>query len=95
MMKSFNELRKMNIPLCTIDQPKFGEVFPFEPVVTADRAYFRFHGRNWTAWKDSVVVNHGKEQTYDQQSERYKYLYTPGRTCPDSAEDSKLSSGVR
>jgi uncharacterized protein YecE (DUF72 family) len=73
----FNELRKMNIPLCTIDQPKFGEVIPFEPIITGDRAYFRFHGRNWAAWKDSVV-NHGKDQTYDQQSERYKYLYTPG-----------------
>jgi uncharacterized protein YecE (DUF72 family) len=73
----FDEFRKMNVPLCTIDQPKFGKVVPFEPIVTADRAYFRFHGRNWEAWKDSVV-NHGKEQTYDQQSERYKYLYTPG-----------------
>jgi uncharacterized protein YecE (DUF72 family) len=73
----FTELKKMNVPLCTIDQPKFGKVVPFEPVVTSDRAYFRFHGRNWTAWKDSVV-SYGKEQTYDQQSERYKYLYTPG-----------------
>jgi uncharacterized protein YecE (DUF72 family) len=73
----FKELRRMNIPLCTIDQPKFGKVVPFEPIITSDRAYFRFHGRNWTAWKDSVI-NHGKEQTYDQQSERYKYLYSPG-----------------
>jgi uncharacterized protein YecE (DUF72 family) len=73
----FHEFRKMNLPLCTIDQPKFGKVVPFEPVITADRAYFRFHGRNWTAWKDSVA-NFGKEQNYDQQSERYKYLYSPG-----------------
>lgn len=73
----FTELRNMNIPLCTVDQPKFGKVVPFEPVITSDRAYFRFHGRNWSAWKDSVS-NFGKEQTYDEQNERYKYLYTPG-----------------
>lgn len=73
----FSEFRKMDIPLCTIDQPKFGKVVPFEPVITSSRAYFRFHGRNWAAWRDSVA-NYGKEQTYDQQSERYKYLYSPG-----------------
>jgi uncharacterized protein YecE (DUF72 family) len=73
----FKEFRQKKIPICTIDQPMFGQVVPFEPVITSDRAYFRFHGRNWSAWKDSVV-NFGKEQSYDQQSERYKYLYTPG-----------------
>jgi uncharacterized protein YecE (DUF72 family) len=90
----FSELRKMNIPLCTIDQPKFGKVVPFEPVVTADRAYFRFHGRNWTAWKDSVV-NHGKEQTYDQQSERYKYLYTPGELVQIQQKINSVQESVK
>lgn len=73
----FEEFRRIKLPVCTIDQPKFGKVVPFEPIVTSDIGYFRFHGRNWTAWKDSVV-NFGKEQSYDQQSERYKYLYSPG-----------------
>jgi uncharacterized protein YecE (DUF72 family) len=90
----FNEFRKMNLPFCSIDQPKFGKVVPFEPVITSDRAYFRFHGRNWSAWKDSVV-NHGKEQTYDQQSERYKYLYSPGELVQISQTIKSVQDKVK
>jgi uncharacterized protein YecE (DUF72 family) len=38
------------------------------------RAYAK---RNEKAWKKSIS-NFGKEQAYEQQSERYDYLYLPG-----------------
>lgn len=66
-----------DLTLCTIDQPQIGQSIPFEPIVTNDKAYIRFHGRNVEAWKKSLT-NFGKEQTYEEQSLRYSYLYSPG-----------------
>jgi uncharacterized protein YecE (DUF72 family) len=68
---------KLNITYCTIDQPQIGEAIPFEPIITNDKAYLRFHGRNVKAWLQSIN-NYGKKQSYEEQSERYKYLYSPG-----------------
>jgi uncharacterized protein YecE (DUF72 family) len=70
----FNDL---NVTFCTIDQPQIGESIPFEPVITNDKIYIRFHGRNIESWKKSIN-NFVKKQTYEEQSERYKYLYSPG-----------------
>lgn len=69
--------KKLNLTYCTIDQPQIGEAIPFEPIVTNDIAYLRFHGRNVKAWLKSIN-NFGKQQSYEEQSERYKYLYSPG-----------------
>ena len=66
-----------DLTFCTIDQPQIGKAILFEPVITNDIAYIRFHGRNEDAWKNSIN-NYGKKQTYEQRSERYKYLYSPG-----------------
>jgi len=66
-----------DLTYCTIDQPQIGKAILFEPVITYDIAYIRFHGRNEDAWKNSIN-NYGKKQTYEQRSERYKYLYSPG-----------------
>jgi uncharacterized protein YecE (DUF72 family) len=66
-----------NITFCTIDQPQIGRAISFEPIITNDKAYIRFHGRNEEAWKNSIN-NYGKKQTYEERSERYKYLYSPG-----------------
>jgi uncharacterized protein YecE (DUF72 family) len=74
---AYDIFQEMNLCLCTIDQPQLGKAVPFEPVVTNDKAYIRFHGRNKEEWKKSIS-NYGKEQNYEQQSERYKYLYLPG-----------------
>jgi uncharacterized protein YecE (DUF72 family) len=73
-MELFKEL---NITFCTIDQPQVGKSISFEPVITNDKAYIRFHGRNVEAWMRSIN-NYGKKQTYEEQSSRYKYLYSPG-----------------
>ena len=69
--------KKFNLTYCTIDQPQIGEAIPFEPIITNDKAYLRFHGRNVKAWLKSIN-SFGKQQSYDEQSERYKYLYSPG-----------------
>jgi uncharacterized protein YecE (DUF72 family) len=69
--------KKLNLTYCTIDQPQIGEAIPFEPIITNSKAYLRFHGRNVKAWLKSIN-SYGKKQTYEEQSERYKYLYSPG-----------------
>ncbi|MCH7771590.1 MAG: DUF72 domain-containing protein [Bacteroidetes bacterium] len=75
--KTLEFFKDANITLCTIDQPQIGQAMQFEPVITNDKAYIRFHGRNEAAWKNSIN-NYEKKQTYEQRSERYKYLYSPG-----------------
>ena len=75
--KAVELFNRLNITFCTIDQPQIGEAIQFEPVITNDKIYIRFHGRNTEAWKKSIN-NFGKKQTYEEQSQRYKYLYSPG-----------------
>jgi len=69
--------KENDLALCTIDQPQIGQAIEFDPIITNDKAYIRFHGRNAEAWKKSLA-NFGKQQTYEEQSSRYSYLYSPG-----------------
>ena len=69
--------KENDLTFCTIDQPQIGQAIEFEPIITNDKAYIRFHGRNAEAWKKSLS-NFGKPQTYEEQSSRYSYLYLPG-----------------
>jgi uncharacterized protein YecE (DUF72 family) len=69
--------KQLDMTLCTIDQPQIGKAIKFEPVITNDIAYIRFHGRNTEEWAKSIR-NFGKAQSYEEQSARYRYLYTPG-----------------
>jgi len=69
--------KQNDLTFCTIDQPQIGHAIEFEPIITNDKAYIRFHGRNVEAWKKSLA-NFGKPQTYEEQSSRYNYLYSPG-----------------
>jgi len=57
-------LRGLNIAWVQIDEPKFGSSIAPEVPVTADMAYFRFHGRKAADW-----------WTGDAET-RYKYLYS-------------------
>ena len=75
--KTSEFFKEADLTFCTIDQPQIGEAIPFEPIITNDKAYIRFHGRNEDAWKRSIT-NFGKKQSYEERSERYKYLYSPG-----------------
>lgn len=58
-----------------IDMPEVGEAIPLLPIVTGDKAYIRLHGRNKTAWMESVK-SYGAKQTYEEQSARYKHTYS-------------------
>lgn len=73
----FNFVKENNTSLCTIDQPVLGKAIEFEPTAVGDSLYLRFHGRNDEAWSKSIK-NFGKKQSYEQQSARYDYLYSPG-----------------
>jgi uncharacterized protein YecE (DUF72 family) len=58
-------LRELNITWVQIDEPKFSSSVAPEVPLTADMAYFRFHGRNAAEW-----------WTGDSET-RYRYLYSP------------------
>ncbi|QQS37421.1 MAG: DUF72 domain-containing protein [Ignavibacteriales bacterium] len=83
-----------DITFCTIDQPQIGKAIEFEPIITNDKAYIRFHGRNVEAWKKSLA-NFGKEQSYEEQSSRYKYLYSPGELVEIVQKIKSLSEKVK
>jgi uncharacterized protein YecE (DUF72 family) len=75
--RAYEFFKENDLTFCTIDQPQIGQAIEFEPIITNDKAYIRFHGRNDEAWKKSLS-NFGKPQTYEEQSSRYSYLYSPG-----------------
>uniref|UniRef100_A0A7V2ZJ35 DUF72 domain-containing protein n=1 Tax=Ignavibacterium album TaxID=591197 RepID=A0A7V2ZJ35_9BACT len=86
--------KQNNLTLCTIDQPQIGQAIPFEPIVTNDKAYIRFHGRNVEAWKKSLS-DFGKERTYEEQSSRYSYLYSPGELVEIVQKIKSIESKVK
>jgi uncharacterized protein YecE (DUF72 family) len=75
--RAYDFFKENILTFCTIDQPQIGQAIPFEPIITNDKAYIRFHGRNIEAWKKSLD-NFGRRQSYEEQSSRYHYLYLPG-----------------
>jgi uncharacterized protein YecE (DUF72 family) len=85
---------RLNVTFCSIDQPQIGNTIEFEPVITNDIAYIRFHGRNTDAWMRSIR-NFGKEQTYEEQSSRYDYLYTPGELVEIEQKIKEVQARVK
>jgi len=92
--KAYEFFKKSDLTFCTIDQPQVGQAIPFEPIITNDKAYIRFHGRNVEAWKKSIS-NFGKTQTYEEQSSRYKYLYSPGELIEIMQEIKSIEKKVK
>jgi uncharacterized protein YecE (DUF72 family) len=60
---TFRLLQETGLAFCVVDEPRLPRLMPFESRMTAEPAYFRFHGRNrrWFA---------------ASRSERYDYLYS-------------------
>ena len=58
-------LRENNVAWVQIDEPKFSTSVAQDVPVTADMAYFRFHGRNARDWWGG------------NSEQRYRYLYSP------------------
>jgi uncharacterized protein YecE (DUF72 family) len=75
--KFFDFAGKNKSSLCIIDQPLIGDAVEFKPLAVGEDLYVRLHGRNEKAWKNSIS-SFGEKQSYEQQSERYDYLYSPG-----------------
>ena len=86
--------KEADLTFCTIDQPQIGKAIEFEPIITNDKAYIRFHGRNEEAWKKSLA-NFGKEQSYEEQSSRYKYLYSPGELIEIEQKIKSINQKVK
>ncbi|MCE1189065.1 MAG: DUF72 domain-containing protein [Ignavibacteria bacterium] len=63
--------------ICAIDQPVIGKALPFTIEAISDKLYIRLHGRNKAAWSTSIE-KFGQHQTYEEQNERYNYLYSRG-----------------
>jgi len=68
-----------NIAWVQIDEPKFSTSIATELPVTADFAYFRFHGRNVEMWWKGTTET------------RYQYLYSPAEIS-ELAEKVKAAS---
>jgi uncharacterized protein YecE (DUF72 family) len=60
----YEEMRHRNLALVMTDMPRLRGLPAPDPVITSDRAYLRFHGRNAEAWWEG-----------DNRS-RYDYLYS-------------------
>jgi uncharacterized protein YecE (DUF72 family) len=60
----YDELTKIGIGFCNVDEPRMKSLMPATAVATSDVGYFRFHGRNAKKW-----------WKHDEASERYDYLY--------------------
>ncbi|RLC67881.1 MAG: DUF72 domain-containing protein [Chloroflexi bacterium] len=62
---TFDQLRRLNLGFCCVDQPRFKSLVPPVAVATGPVAYVRFHGRNYEKWWQ-----------HDEAWERYDYTYT-------------------
>ncbi len=86
--------KQLDISLCTIDQPMVGKIIHFKPVITNNRMYVRLHGRNLEAWKSSIN-SFGQKQNYQQQNERYNYLYSKGEITEIALDIKKISEKAK
>lgn len=92
--RAMDFFKENDLTFCTIDQPQIGQAIEFDPIITNDKAYIRFHGRNVEAWKKSLS-NFGKKQSYEEQSSRYSYLYSPGELIEIAQKIKSIESKVK
>ena len=83
-----------DLTFCSIDQPQISNTLKFQPVITSDKMYIRFHGRNKEAWVKSIN-SYGKAQPADEANERYRYLYSPGELLEIQQVINKLKEKVK
>jgi len=76
-------MRENNLAWVQIDEPKFGTSVAAEVPVTADFAYFRFHGRNAKDWWT------GNAET------RYRYLYSEDEISELAERVKKVGEKVK
>jgi uncharacterized protein YecE (DUF72 family) len=61
----YDELAKIKIGFCNVDEPRLKGLMPATAVATSKTGYFRFHGRNAKKW-----------WRHEKAAERYDYLYS-------------------
>jgi uncharacterized protein YecE (DUF72 family) len=76
-------LRELNISWVQVDEPKFSISASMEVPLTADMAYFRFHGRN------------AKEWWTGDSATRYRYLYSPDEIGELVGRVKKAAAGTK
>jgi uncharacterized protein YecE (DUF72 family) len=81
--KVFDGMRKLEIPLVSLDLPELPKLPPTMDIVTAPLAYVRLHGRNKEAWW-------GKND-----HARYDYLYTDSEIEVWAARIKRIISQAR
>jgi len=86
--------KKLDLTFCTIDQPQFDNTIPFILHEINGKMYIRMHGRNVEAWKNSMS-NFNAKQTYEEQSGRYNYLYSPGELVEIEQKIKKMLDTVK
>ncbi|MCD6450482.1 MAG: DUF72 domain-containing protein [Thermotogaceae bacterium] len=75
-------LKENEITFTIVDEPKLQGLFPYRALVTTDKAYFRFHGRN-------------KRWFEVQRDERYDYFYTDEELLSFAGDVNQLSKKVK
>jgi uncharacterized protein YecE (DUF72 family) len=63
--ETFDLLRELGVGYCCVDEPHLRGLMPPVAVVTSDKAYVRFHGRNAAHWWE-----------HEQAAQRYDYSYS-------------------
>ena len=86
--------KKSDLSFCVIDQPQISKSISFNLVVTNDILYLRLHGRNEKSWFTSFKDKSIK-QSYDEQSERYNYLYSPAELMEMKNKINEIKSLVK
>ncbi len=90
----FDYFKAADLSFCIIDQPQISNSISFNIVVTNNNLYIRLHGRNAKAWFNSFQ-NLNQKQSYDEQSERYNYLYSPGELLEIKNKINEVKNKVK
>jgi uncharacterized protein YecE (DUF72 family) len=89
-----NLLHEKKVTLCAIDLPVIEHSLEFKPVPTGSSLYVRLHGRNEEAWLHSTKT-YNKKQSYEEQSARYEYLYSPSELIDISLKIKESTSTIK
>lgn len=83
-------------PLCSIDQPTLGSALPFCAEHIGGVAYLRLHGRNENEWRKSIArFGESAPTSYDEQNQRYSYLYSPSEIAEFIQQLHSVAGGLK
>jgi uncharacterized protein YecE (DUF72 family) len=77
-------MQREGVAWVIIDEPRFKTSIRNIPLTTPERAYLRFHGRNYQNW-----------WRHAESEDRYNYLYTPGEQREIAQDVADVSRRTR